>query len=86
MKQGMVNRKQYEKIRKMDHNQMNVYIQEVYNNGFCDGQKEQVKEKLIPDLTGLEERLQDIRGVGGAKAVVIADAVRKFISGEVSNG
>lgn len=35
----VINRKQYQDIKKMDHNQMNVYLQNIYKNAYMDGFK-----------------------------------------------
>lgn len=81
-----LNRKQYEKVRKMDHNQMTVYINGIYDDGYekgvQDGKAQAESEKPepgIPDLTGLDDFLQGIKGVGGAKARVVAEAVTVFL-------
>ena len=34
------------------------------------------------ELIGLEEKLQEIRGIGGAKARAICEAVKDFLKGE----
>lgn len=84
MKKFEFSRKQYDRVRKMDHNQMKTYIQGVYAEGFLNGQKENGQDKLVPDLTGLAERLQQIRGIGEAKARFVADEVAEFMEEQLA--
>lgn len=84
MKKFEFSRKQYDRIRKMDHRQMQTYIQGVYAEGFLNGQKENGQDKLVPDLTGLAERLQQIRGIGEAKARFVADEVAEFMEEQLA--
>lgn len=81
MKQYEFNRMQYDRVRKMDHNQMKSYLQGVFDNGFRCGQKGNENGKVTPffDLTGLGEKIKNLRGVGGAKATMIVDEVKKYL-------
>lgn len=72
-------RKEYQKVRKYDHNQMAAYMQNIYEKGIRDGQMEAVGHENNVDLTGLTEHLQNIRGIGAAKARFVAEAVSKYI-------
>jgi len=79
MKQGTLNRKQYDRIRKMDHKQMQDYFNEVRQSGFEAGVKAVSENQKTPELIGLEERLLEIRGIGGAKARSICEVVKTFL-------
>lgn len=79
MKQGDLNRKQYDRIRKMDHKQMQDYFKGVYDSGYEAGVKATTEEREVPELIGLDEELQSIRGIGGAKARAICDVVKNFL-------
>lgn len=79
MKQRELNRKQYDRIRKMDHQQMKEYFQGVYQAGFEAGAHDAREREPLPDLDGLEEDLQKIRGIGGAKSRAIQEAVMGFL-------
>lgn len=35
----VINRKEYQNVKKMDHNQMNLYIQSIYKSGYAEGVK-----------------------------------------------
>ena len=81
-------RKQYDKVRKMDHHQMTVFFNETfdsgYEKGFRDGEKKALEKmpepkQLLPDLNGLDEFLKNIKGIGGAKARVVVEAVTVFL-------
>lgn len=79
MKQYEFTRKAYDRVRKMDHRQMQSYMQGVFENGFRCGQKEAKPANPFTDLTGLEERVKNLRGIGGAKAVLVVEEVKKYL-------
>ena len=61
MKKYELNRKQYDRIRKMDHNDMKEYLNAVYENGYRAGERAaSEKAAEVPDLIGLEEEMQNI--------------------------
>lgn len=79
--QWKLNRKQYERIRKMDHNQMCEYFNSVYKSGKDAGIAEAAENRKTPELIGLEEKLLEVRGIGAAKARYICDIVREHLEG-----
>ena len=79
MKQGTLNRKQYDKIRKMDHNQMQEYFKGIFASGYEAGVKAASEKREVPELVGLEDELLSIRGIGSAKARSICDKVKEFL-------
>ena len=79
MKRGDFNRKQYERVRKMDHCQMQEFFGQVFDSGYAAGVKAASEDRQVPELIGLEEKLQEIRGIGGAKARAIAEKVEMFM-------
>lgn len=79
MKQITLNRKKYNQIRKMDHQQMQEYFKSVYDSGYAAGVKAASEEREIPELIGLDEELQAIRGIGCAKARLICEKVKDFL-------
>ncbi len=76
-----INRKQYQAIKKMDHGQMQSFFNSVYDRGREEGEK---GKTALPNLDDLEEHLQSIRGVGGAKARMIAAEVRTYLESKVN--
>ena len=82
MKRGDFNRKLYDRVRKMDHRQMQEFFNQVFDSGYVSGKKEAAEESQVPELIGLEEKLQEIRGIGGAKARAISETVKKFFVGK----
>ncbi len=79
MKQGILNRKKYEQIRKFDHTQMQEYFRGVFASGYEAGVKAASEKREVPELVGLEDELLSIRGIGSAKARSICDQVRDFL-------
>lgn len=72
----VINRKEYQNIRKMDHNQMNVYLQNIYKSGFEDG-KSSVKGI---DFSNVEKVLLTVKGIGEKKAKDIVIALEKELA------
>lgn len=69
----VINRKEYERIKRMDHNQMNRYLMEIYKSGFGDG----VASVPGVDLYGIEKILIDIKGLGAKRVADIVAALEK---------
>lgn len=67
----VINRKEYQNIRKMDHNQMNLYIQSIYKSGFEDG-KSAVLGIDIQYIAGI---VRSVKGVGEKRAADIVKAL-----------
>ena len=68
-----LNRKVYQSVKKMDHNQMNNFMQNMYNSGFKDGQAS------VPglDIGLIKKALLNIKGIGEKKAADILVAIEK---------
>ena len=69
----VINRKQYQSIRKMDHDQMNLYIQSIYKSGYTDG----VKSVPGIDISKINEILLGIKGLGAKRVADILEALEK---------
>ena len=63
MKREDFNRKMYDRVRKMDRCQMQVFFNQVFDSGYAAGVKDMSEEMQVPELIGLEEKLQEIRGI-----------------------
>ena len=68
-----LNRKEYFKIKKMDHYQMNNFIQSMYKSGFEDGQASVPKL----DISLVKKLLLNVKGIGEKKAADIIIAIEK---------
>ena len=69
----VINRKEYQNIRKMDHNQMNLYLQEIYKNGYTDG----VKSVPGIDIAEIKKTLLSVKGLGEKRVEAILAALEK---------
>lgn len=67
----ILNRKQYIRIRKMDHCQMTLWAESVYKSGYADGQK--AAEGLTVDE--MNAVILGIKGIGEKRAADIAAAL-----------
>lgn len=66
-----LNRKQYDRIRKMDHCQMTLWAESLYKSGFQDGKK--AAEGLTADE--VKEVVLNLKGIGEKRAATIVDAL-----------
>lgn len=76
----LLNRKQYERIRKMDHCQMTLWAESLYKSGYADGQK------AAEGLTASEIRdtLLTVKGLGEKRVSTIVAALEAAMN-EKSN-
>nr|DAS35288.1 MAG TPA: hypothetical protein [Caudoviricetes sp.] len=73
----VINRKEYQNIRKMDHNQMNVYLQNVYKNAYMDGFKAGTESVPGIDISKINGVLLGIKGLGAKRVECIVAALEK---------
>ena len=76
----VINRKQYQDIKKMDHNQMNVYLQNVYKNAYMDGFKAGTESVPGIDISKISEILFGIKGLGAKRVECIIAALEKELT------
>ena len=74
----VINRKEYQNIRKMDHNQMNLYIQSIYKTGYAEG----VKSVPGIDIKCIDAVLKNIKGIGEKRAAEIVKALEVELAKE----
>ena len=74
----VINRKEYQNVKKMDHNQMNLYIQNIYKSGFEEG----VKSVPGTDIADIEKVLLGIKGLGAKRVAAIVAALEKEMKSE----
>lgn len=67
----VLNRKQYDRIRRMDHCQMTLWAESVYKSGFADGKKS--AEGLTADE--VREVVLSVKGIGEKRAATIVNAL-----------
>lgn len=72
----VINRKQYQNIKKMDHNQMNLYLQEIYKSGYTDG----VKSVPGIDIAEIKQALLSVKGLGEKRVDAILEALEKELT------
>lgn len=76
MKGFILNRKQYDRIRKMDHCQMTLWAETVYKSGYMDGQE--AAERLTS--AEIREILLSVKGIGEKKADTIISAMESTMN------
>jgi hypothetical protein len=67
----LLNRKQYDRIRKMDHCQMTLYVESIYKSGYADGKKD--AEGLTANE--IREVLLQVKGIGEKRVDIIVSAL-----------
>lgn len=75
----VINRKEYQGIKKKDHNQMNLYIQSIYKSGYTDG----VKSVPGIDISKISEILLGIKGLGAKRVECIVATLEKEFENEI---
>lgn len=75
----VLNRKKYQQIRKMDHGQMSLFVENVYKEGFKDG-KEAAEGLTIDEV---REVLLSVKGIGEKKAADIVAVLTERMEGNV---
>lgn len=77
-----LNRKGYQKIRKMDHKTMTEFFKDVFMRGYADG-----KKSALPK-DDLKAAVLSVKGVGEKKAEEIMQAIDQAEkrTGELTNG
>lgn len=73
-----LNRKEYLKIKKMDHNQMHLWAEKMYRNGFEDGEKSADKGTLT--FEDIQEALSSIKGLGEKRISAICEALENVMT------
>ena len=72
----VINRKEYQTIKKKDHNQMNLYIQSIYKSGYAEG----VKSVPGIDITEIKQALLSVKGLGEKRVEAILAALEKELT------
>lgn len=67
----VINRKEYERIKRYDHNQMNNYVKNIYKSGFEDG------KAAVPgiNIQYIADIVRSVKGVGEKRAADIVKAL-----------
>ena len=73
----VINRKEYQAIKKKDHNQMNVYLQNIYKNAYMDGFKAGTESVPGIDLSQIWGILLEVKGLGEKRVETIIKALEK---------
>lgn len=69
----IINRKQYDRIRRMDHCQMTLWAESVYKSGYEDGRKA-ASGLAAPEIRKI---LIQVKGIGEKKADAIIAALEE---------
>lgn len=77
----ILNRKQYNRIRKMDHCQMTLWAESLYKSGYSDGQK--AAEGLT--VSEIREVLLAVKGIGEKRVEVIVAALDAALEEKSNN-
>lgn len=80
MAQKFFTREMYKKLKKMDRQQAEVFIYNIYKNAYNDGYEDAQAKLSSPslDLDKLHERLLKIKGIGKVKAAGIIETVKEL--------
>lgn len=76
----MINRKEYQGIKKKDHNQMNLYLQNIYKSAYMDGFKAGTESVPGIDIAEIQKILLSIKGLGEKRVADILEALEKELT------
>lgn len=71
-------RKEYEKIKRMDHHAMKCYIETVYQSGYDAGAREEPADQThdkMPTIDQIRDEIGKIKGIGEKKQQAVIDAI-----------
>ena len=71
-------RKEYEKIKRMDHHAMKCYIENVYQSGYDAGAREEPVDSThnkMPAIDRIRDEIGKIKGIGEKKQQAVIDAI-----------
>lgn len=71
----VLNRKQYDRIRKMDHCQMTLWAESIYKSGFKDG-TDAANEGAL-SIEQVREALLSLKGFGEKRVAAVCEELEK---------
>ena len=72
----ILNRKDWNRVRKMDHCQMTLWAESIYKSGFRDG-NESADGLTIDEMKNV---ILSVKGIGEKRAVTIAEALQAALN------
>ncbi len=72
----ILNRKDWNRVRKMDHCQMTLWAESIYKSGFRDG-NESADGLTIDEMKNV---ILSVKGIGEKRAVTIAEALQTALN------
>ena len=81
-KDVVINRKEYQAIKKKDHNQMNLYLQNICKSAYMDGFKDGTESVPGIDIAEIKETLLSVKGLGEKRVEAILEALEKEMKSE----
>ena len=83
MAQNFFTREMYKKLKKMDRQQAEAFIYNIYKNAYNDGYEDaKVNLSSSLDLDKLHEKLLELKGIGKVKTLAIMEIVNRIMKGE----
>ena len=76
----VINRKEYQAIKKKDHNQMNLYLQNICKSAYMDGFKAGTESVPGIDISKISEILLGIKGLGAKRVECIVATLEKELT------
>ena len=81
MSQNQFNRETYKKIKKMDRQQMERFVLNIFEEGYLDGGKEAKKADAGKEINieKLKVKIKEIKGIGEKKTEEIMKAIKEYL-------
>ena len=71
-----ITREQYKNVKRMDHKQMEIFMVNLYNEGFGDGKQAAATKRVKP--SDIAVTISEVKGIGSKKAAEIMAAVNEL--------
>ena len=83
MTKPIFTKEMYKKFKRMNRQEMEIFICNIYKNAYDDGYADTLVTSAALDLDKLYDKLLDIKGIGSVKANQIISTIKIFM--EVQN-
>lgn len=79
MTKSIFTKEMYKKFKRMNRQEMEVFICNIYKNAYDDGYADTLVTSAALDLDKLYDKLLEIKGIGSVKANQIISTIKTFI-------
>lgn len=79
MTKPIFTKEMYKKFKRMNRQEMEIFICNIYKNAYDDGYADTLVTSAALDLDKLHEKLLEIKGIGKVKTLAIMEIVKRVM-------